>query len=55
MHTAHMAAKGEDDTLSSTHVDVVVPQSLDIFNKSITLKNRISGKQVPFDEFVCQL
>lgn len=50
VHTAHMAAKGEDDTLSSTHVDVVVPQSLDIFNKSITLKNRISGKQVPFDE-----
>ena len=50
VHTAHMAAKGEDDALSSTHVDVVVPQSLDIFNKSITLKNRISGKQVPFDE-----
>lgn len=50
VHTAHMAAKGEDDTLSSTHVDVVVPQSLDIFNKSITLKNRISGKQVPFDD-----
>lgn len=50
VHTAHMSAKGEDDTLSSTHVDVVVPQSLDIFNKSITLKNRISGKQVPFDE-----
>lgn len=50
VHTAHMAAKGEDDTLSSTHVDVVVPQSLNIFNKSITLKNRISGKQVPFDE-----
>lgn len=50
VHTAHMAAKGEDDTLSSTHVDVVVPQSLDIFNKSITLKNRIGGKQVPFDE-----
>lgn len=50
VHTAHMAAKGEDDTLSSTHVDVVVPQPLDIFNKSITLKNRISGKQVPFDE-----
>lgn len=50
VHTAHMAAKGEDDALSSTHVDVVVPQSLDIFNKSITLKNRISGKQVPFDD-----
>lgn len=50
VHTAHMAAKGEDDTISSTHVDVVVPQSLDIFNKSITLKNRISGKQVPFDD-----
>lgn len=50
VHTAHMAAKGEDDALSSTHVDVVVPQSLDIFNKSITLKNRISGKRVPFDE-----
>ena len=50
VHTAHMSAKGEDDTLSSTHVDVVVPQSLDIFNKSITLKNRISGKQVPFDD-----
>lgn len=50
VHTAHMAAKGEDDTLSSTHVDVVVPQSLDIFNQTITLKNRISGKQVPFDE-----
>lgn len=50
VHTAHMAAKGEDDSLSSTHVDVVVPQSLDIFNQTITLKNRISGKQVPFDE-----
>lgn len=50
VHTAHMSAKGEDDTISSTHVDVVVPQSLDIFNKSITLKNRISGKQVPFDD-----
>lgn len=50
VHTAHMSAKGEDDALSVTHVDVVVPQSLDIFNKSITLKNRISGKQVPFDE-----
>lgn len=50
VHTAHMAATGEDDSLSSTHVDVVVPQSLDIFNKSITLKNRISGKQVPFDD-----
>lgn len=50
VHTAHMAATGEDNSLSSTHVDVVVPQSLDIFNKSITLKNRISGKQVPFDE-----
>lgn len=50
VHTAHMSAKGEDDTLSSTHVDVVVPQSLDIFNQTITLKNRISGKQVPFDE-----
>lgn len=50
VHTAHMAATGEDDSLSSTHVDVVVPQSLDIFNQTITLKNRISGKQVPFDE-----
>lgn len=50
VHTAHMAAKGEDDALSVTHVDVVVPQSLDIFNQTITLKNRISGKQVPFDE-----
>ncbi|MFU9936683.1 FtsX-like permease family protein [Fannyhessea vaginae] len=50
VHTAHMAAKGEDDSLSSTHVDVVVPQSLDIFNQTITLKNRISGKQVPFDD-----
>lgn len=50
VHTAHMAEKGEDDSLSSTHVDVVVPQSLDIFNQTITLKNRISGKQVPFDE-----
>lgn len=50
VHTAHMSAKGEDDALSVTHVDVVVPQSLDIFNQTITLKNRISGKQVPFDE-----
>ena len=50
VHTAHMAAKGEDDVLSVTHVDVVVPQSLDIFNQTITLKNRISGKQVPFDD-----
>ncbi len=50
VHTAHMAAKGEDDALSVTHVDVVVPQSLDIFNQTITLKNRISGKQVPFDD-----
>lgn len=50
VHTAHMAATGEDDALSVTHVDVVVPQSLDIFNQTITLKNRISGKQVPFDE-----
>lgn len=50
VHTAHMSAKGEDDTISSTHVDVVVPQSLDIFNQTITLKNRISGKQVPFDD-----
>lgn len=50
VHTAHMAATGEDNSLSSTHVDVVVPQSLDIFNQTITLKNRISGKQVPFDE-----
>lgn len=50
VHTAHMAATGEDNSLSSTHVDVVVPQSLDIFNQTITLKNRISGKQVPFDD-----
>ncbi|WP_420027761.1 FtsX-like permease family protein [Fannyhessea vaginae] len=50
VHTAHMSAKGEDDALSVTHVDVVVPQSLDIFNQTITLKNRISGKQVPFDD-----
>lgn len=50
VHTAHMAAERENDSLSSTHVDVVVPQSLDIFNQTITLKNRISGKQVPFDE-----
>lgn len=50
VHTAHMAAKGEDDALSVTQVDVVVPQSLDMFNQTITLKNRISGKQVPFDE-----
>ena len=50
VHTAHMSAKGEDDALSVTQVDVVVPQSLDMFNQTITLKNRISGKQVPFDE-----
>ena len=50
VHTAHMAATGEDNSLSSTHVDVVVPQSLDIFNQTITLKNRVSGKQVSFDE-----
>ena len=50
VHTAHMSAKGEDGALSVTHVDVVIPQSLDIFNQTITLKNRISGKQVPFDD-----